>query len=470
MDLNVLINETCELYKPFNESWCDIKYFKRPPIKMMALLVGKMNNVYGFGQNVFSQDQLNGILPERDDKFNFFTTLIKYTEILVGKKIDADARDISAGREVEKTLILLQHILEASKHPKIPFKEAALKILDKNYSIPDYERKNEIIRTKPLLNQLIVHSTSKREMAPISNFIVDLDDYTISNKDLGDGSFGKVTLIEDKKTKHKYAAKISKKDVSSAQEQKLFFSEIEILIRVENPAILNLTGFNMKDFNSNSNPVIITEYLENGSLSNILNLESNGLAPHEWTPTKKLITILGIAFGMKYLHSKGIIHRDLKPGNVLMDSNYYPRIGDFGISKIFDSESMEASTQIGTAMYMAPEIIRGEKYSKSVDVFAYSFIVYEILTGVVPMTGSNCFHLVMMIEKGGRPEKKYLPMKDQKDFLEHMWNDDPQKRYTFDDIVSLLIGKVKSNEINSIFSEDIDEDEVIDYISTFYQT
>lgn len=66
--------------------------------------------------------------------------------------------------------------------------------------------------------------------------------------------------------------------------------------------------------------------MPNGSLREILDKSRHLLAPHEWTDTKKYINLLGIALGMKYLHSQNVVQRDLKPSNILLDENFYPHI------------------------------------------------------------------------------------------------------------------------------------------------
>ncbi|OHS96611.1 hypothetical protein TRFO_37188 [Tritrichomonas foetus] len=214
----------------------------------------------------------------------------------------------------------------------------------------------------------------------IQSFLLDLDDFTFV-KSIGEGGFGRVVLVKHKETEQLFAAKISLKEVISTKDQKSFFSEVEILIKASNPASLNLFGFNMRNFSNDPYPLIITNYLPNGSLENIIEAESRSIAPDEWDSTKKFINILGIALGMKYLHSQGIIHCDLKPGNILLDDNHYPHICDFSLSKIFDIDNNKTkATQSGTGtpIYMPPEVIQNGIISNEGDIFAYSFIFYQI--------------------------------------------------------------------------------------------
>ena len=103
---------------------------------------------------------------------------------------------------------------------------------------------------------------------------------------------------------------------------------------------------------------------------------------------------------MMYLHKHKIIHRDLKPENILIDDCLCPRIADFGLSKVTTTFSEETNTITksmtsnsnfilfqsqnkfkGTPVYMAPESLIDQIYSPAGDVYAFSLIMYEILTG-----------------------------------------------------------------------------------------
>lgn len=187
---------------------------------------------------------------------------------------------------------------------------------------------------------------------------IDLNKF-IQIKVLGKGGQGKVYQVQEKATKQFYAAKIIKIE-KSMQKTTLHYiaREVNILLMVNHPAILQFKGISYKNFKNKSFPTILTEYLPNGSLSDILTEH-----PKEWDDTQKLITLYGIASGMSYLHSNNILHRDLKPGNILEDENYYPKIADFGLSKIVHENQdsiTEESTKCekGTRLYMAPEVIK----------------------------------------------------------------------------------------------------------------
>jgi serine/threonine protein kinase len=92
---------------------------------------------------------------------------------------------------------------------------------------------------------------------------------------------------------------------------------------------------------------------------------------------------VGMARGVDYLHLQNIIHRDLKPANILLDGDLNPRIADFGVSREAAAENM-TMTKIGTPTYCAPEVLSGEKYSFSADIYSFGMILCAMLHGGNP--------------------------------------------------------------------------------------
>ena len=85
---------------------------------------------------------------------------------------------------------------------------------------------------------------------------------------------------------------------------------------------------------------------------------------------------------LEYLHERRIIFRDLKPENVMIDHEGYPKLIDFGTSKILDAP--RTVTIVGTPHYMAPEMITGKGYSYNVDYWSLGVMLYEFLCGILP--------------------------------------------------------------------------------------
>lgn len=130
-------------------------------------------------------------------------------------------------------------------------------------------------------------------------------------------------------------------------------------------SILPLYGFYIP-FCNVGKCTIVTPYMKNGSLHRILQKESRHQAPHDWTDTTRAINIFGIAAGMCYMHQKRVLHRDLKTDNILVDDDFYPKICDFGCSKIIQAglDEIVHTTNCGTPVYMAPEIILGKNITQ----------------------------------------------------------------------------------------------------------
>ncbi|KAK4706126.1 serine/threonine-protein kinase RCK2, partial [Phenoliferia sp. Uapishka_3] len=180
--------------------------------------------------------------------------------------------------------------------------------------------------------------------------------------------------------------------------------------------------------------------------------------------------IMQVAHGIRYLHEeKGVVHRDIKPENILFDAipiipsrvsknrpydedkedegEFLPGIGgggigrvkiaDFGLSKIVWNE--ETMTPCGTVGYTAPEIVKDERYSKSVDMWALGCVLYTLLCGFPPFYDES---INVLTEKVARGYYTFLsPWWDDisassKDLITHLLDVDPEKRYTIDEFLA----------------------------------
>lgn len=287
----------------------------------------------------------------------------------------------------------------------------------------------------------------------------------------GKGSFGKVMKIRNKKNGEIYAAKILYHTIDKYSQTEItdISREVNILAKLNFPSVVKFIGYSPINFKQRPKTTIVIEYAQNGSLSNILEQERNGNLPAEWNATKKLINIYGIASGMSYLHSQNIIHRDLKPENILEDEYLFPKISDFGLSKIFHQnlESMSLSSSVGfkgTPIYMAPEIFKDQKYSKAGDVYSFAMIMYEIISGVRPFDKiENILTIIQNVTTGQRPDTSLIT-ENYRSLIESCWHQEMNERPTFDEIVETL-------ESEELFTDEIDVGEFfiyIDYINEEY--
>jgi serine/threonine-protein kinase len=149
----------------------------------------------------------------------------------------------------------------------------------------------------------------------ISRFYVQLADYE-RIKTLTPGAFGRVYLARHKARGDLVVVKELYCNVEDQKSKQTFEREVGILGTVRHPALLTLHCCTPFVDNPNHSPAILTPFMANGSLDDILTLEREGKSPCNWTVTRKHITLFGIACGMMFMHEHRLIHRDLKPGNV----------------------------------------------------------------------------------------------------------------------------------------------------------
>lgn len=297
-----------------------------------------------------------------------------------------------------------------------------------------------------------------------SNNFINLKKYKLEKK-LGKGTFGQVYIAIEKETSNLYAAKVSLEEVDATKKDSLrnFTREVNIISQISYPSILKFIGFSPIDFQNNNNPVIITEYCPNGSLQDAIQckLDSKG-----WNDTKILINIYGIASALAFLHSNEVLHRDLKPQNILLDANLYPKIADFGLSKINsmnnnDTLSGQSTSEMkGTLIYMSPEIIESSKYTPACDVYAFSIIVYQLITKLKPYPNIRTeYNLMNAVTKNRmRPVMPDSIPGVYKKMIEKCWEQSPELRPSFEQIKKDL----KTNQ--DFVTEKVDMEEFNRYI------
>ncbi|KAK8899348.1 hypothetical protein M9Y10_001662 [Tritrichomonas musculus] len=294
--------------------------------------------------------------------------------------------------------------------------------------------------------------------------ILDLNSFTLMNR-IGLGGFSEVFKVKDNKTGNVLAAKISLKPFIDNNDSEIrnLKREINILAKLNHPSILKFFGFSPFNFHKDEKPTIITEFMPNGSLADIIELERKSNSSSFWNETRKLINIYGIASAMAYLHLHKIIHRDLKPANILMDDYLCPKIADFGLSKVdhTNQESMSIQSSIGTKgtpIYIAPEIWEKSEYSPASDVYAFGLIVYEIITNDEPFKDCKFFEIPMKTLMGVRPEFKCPIAEPYQKLIQACWSQNPIDRPSFDDIVKDL------KEDQGFVTDLVDEADYLDYV------
>lgn len=160
---------------------------------------------------------------------------------------------------------------------------------------------------------------------------------------------------------------------------KLFKREAQTIASMEHPHILPIYDFG--DFESKL--YIVMRYVTGGSLGDVLE-QQGALAPSDVVRYAK-----HIAAALDYAHANKVVHLDLKPQNVLLDSSQSPYLADFGLATPLDREGRAVNPGSGTLLYMAPEQLISEVIDHRADIYAFSLMMYHLLTGKMPFDGTQ---------------------------------------------------------------------------------
>uniref|UniRef100_A0A8D8DSJ1 non-specific serine/threonine protein kinase n=2 Tax=Culex pipiens TaxID=7175 RepID=A0A8D8DSJ1_CULPI len=205
------------------------------------------------------------------------------------------------------------------------------------------------------------------------------DNWSKENE-LGRGGFGIVYKGFFKLT-HVAIKKIKGINTESARtELRQSFNELKYLNSCRHENVVPLLGCCLEQ----NEPCLVYQLMPGGSLDNRLFPKTTNARPLSMLDRIKIAK--GTAKGLQYLHTftaKPIIHGDIKPGNILLDNNNEPKIGDFGLTRelsVSDS-SMKVSRVYGTRPYIPHEFFTYRQLSTKVDSFSYGLVLYEMITG-----------------------------------------------------------------------------------------
>lgn len=171
--------------------------------------------------------------------------------------------------------------------------------------------------------------------------------------------------------------------VKTAQGHDEFLNEVVLITGMKHRNLVNLKGCCLRE----SQRLLVYEYVDNLDVEQLLlgarKEEMKGQL-NSWPVRLKIC--LGVARGLHYLHSLAhpkVIHRDIKAGNVLLDTNFEPKIADFGLALLFPDEQSHIMTVhvAGTKGYLAPEYASLGQLSDKVDVYSFGILCLEIISG-----------------------------------------------------------------------------------------
>ncbi|CAH8360294.1 unnamed protein product [Eruca vesicaria subsp. sativa] len=232
-------------------------------------------------------------------------------------------------------------------------------------------------KAKEITEFISINEDLNKEAGPRRFVYKDLELATnrfSAHRKLGEGGFGAVyrgflneidTLVAVKKLSGR-----------SKQGKREFLTEVKIISKLRHRNLVQLIGW----CNEKHEYLLIYEFMPNGSLDTHL----FGKRPHLcWDVRYKVA--LGLASALLYLHEEWdqcVLHRDIKASNIMLDTNFNVKLGDFGLARLMDHELRSHTTGLaGTFGYMAPEYVMTGRASKESDIYSFGVSILEIVTG-----------------------------------------------------------------------------------------
>ncbi|XP_075275011.1 serine/threonine-protein kinase Nek11 isoform X3 [Opisthocomus hoazin] len=222
--------------------------------------------------------------------------------------------------------------------------------------------------------------------------------YIIQRK-LGNGSFGSVYLVSDRKAKQGEELKVLKEiSVGDLKPNETVEANLEaqLLSKLDHPAIVKFYA----SFVERDSFCIITEYCEGGDLDfKIQEYKNSGKL---FTQRQVIDWFIQLLLGVNYMHERRILHRDLKAKNIFLKNNLL-KIGDFGVSRLLMGSCDLATTFTGTPYYMSPEALKHQGYNTKSDIWSVGCILYEMCCMNHAFTGHNFLSVMLKIVEGDTP-------------------------------------------------------------------
>ena len=222
--------------------------------------------------------------------------------------------------------------------------------------------------------------------------------YEILDK-LGGGGMGVVYRARDTRLDRIVALKFLPPHLSdSSVARERFIQEAQAASALDHPNICTV-----HDIGTDEGELFIAmAYYSGGTLKK--KLEEGPLEVSD-----ALANAIQIAEGLARAHEAGIVHRDVKPPNVMVTDRGEVKVVDFGLAKMPDKNLTESGTLMGTAAYMSPEQVRGEKVDERTDVWSLGVVLFEMLKGEPPFRGDSGIAIIRAIEGDTPPVLEGVP-------------------------------------------------------------
>jgi NIMA (never in mitosis gene a)-related kinase len=264
----------------------------------------------------------------------------------------------------------------------------------------------------------------------------------VKQKSLGKGAFGKVFLVQEKKTLALYAMKVLFDSLDDNEDENN--REANILIRLQHPNIVQY-----KDYFSDpyDNVCIVMEYCLLGDLKAFLKLN---VCSGKLLKEKQIVKWFSqLTSALSYLHKSRILHRDLKPQNIFKTETNSLKLGDFGLAKKLGASKSAMSAE-DTVTYFAPEIIDDEnpRCKAASDIWALGCVVHEMCTGAPPFKREGLRLTMKAIVNDEPPAIDQSFSRELRMMSRQLLNKDLDKRPTAEEILQANLLQPYSQDTN----------------------
>jgi len=216
-------------------------------------------------------------------------------------------------------------------------------------------------------------------------------------REIGRGATATVYLARDPFAERDVAMKIfphagDDSDTLANKRRSVFLNEAALVGRLQHPHIVSLLDAAVeRDYS-----YIVMEYVSGGTLARYTSADS--LLPLE----KVVEAVFKSSRALEYAHRQGVIHRDIKPANILLDEALEVKVSDFGVARLEDATHTEL-TNVGSPAYMSPEQLGDQPLSHQTDIYSLGVVMFQLLTGRLPFTGSSHASLMYQIINHAAP-------------------------------------------------------------------